>query len=100
MADIEFSLEVQKWSLEIFLYDECPELAIGIPLLPLQTNNDVFEGVTDCNAVTTVGKLTRLNNPDILQFIDSPLFSDFIVKFYELFVFWVFSPFTDVECHW
>ena len=63
MPNIEFSSLVQEWFVKVRLDNECLWVAIFVLLLCLENLFNFVQSQTHDNAVSSVRKLSRLNNP-------------------------------------
>ncbi len=99
VANVELSLLVQQWLLNVLLQYVRAETAVAVLLFRFQPDLDLIQRRTHGNPPASVGHLSRFDNPDILQ-IDSlvlhPLFIQHIVPIQKLPKLSILQPSTNM----
>ena len=92
MADIEFTIFVEQWFFDIFLYDEGSESAITIFLFGFDPQFDILNAMADSDAIASIAIFSRFYNPyifDISILFLLLFFLDDTIIFLKLFKFWI-----------
>lgn len=119
MPDVELPAIIQQWSVNVQLDDVCLLCAISMDVLTVQNGIDFVNFVNDCDAITPIRQLSRLNDPYVPHFMfrlfDNStivvLFSVLSLHFLDVvgsslevvdktFVLRIFNSSFNVKCQW
>jgi hypothetical protein len=71
MSNVKLSSTIEQCSFHIFLYDKSPNIPITSALSAINSMFYLIQRITDRNSTTSVTILSRLDYPDIAQWLSS-----------------------------